>query len=240
MDQRRIMSLPLGNPILFFLLILIPIFFIMLFINVVKDAFVHLGLPPLAASFFVFLSVVGSLINIPLKEYMNTRTVSYQQPNIPFMAWLYPQSKSYQQVVTKTTLAINLGGAVVPLLICLYIFLRYPGYVLPWCLITIPIAVIVCYKIARIIPNVGVAMPTFIPPITASFLAMIFVGGGDVVSLSYVTGVLGVLIGADLLNLSKITQTTASTISIGGAGTFDGIFLTGIVSVFLGKIVSLM
>jgi len=230
----------MGNPMLFFLLIFMPIIFIILFINVIQDAFMHLGLPPLAASFFVVLSVVGSLINIPLKEYKFTRTVNYNAPNNLFLSWLYPQSRSYQQVFTSTTLAINLGGAIVPLIICLYILIRYPGYVLPWCLVTIPIAIVICYKIARIVPNVGIAMPTFIPPLTASFLAMLFVGVGDVISLSYVTGVLGVLIGADLLNLKKITQTTTSMISIGGAGTFDGIFLTGIVSVFLGKIVSVM
>ncbi|HPR42265.1 MAG TPA: DUF1614 domain-containing protein [Candidatus Methanofastidiosa archaeon] len=240
MDERRMMYLPLGNPILFLMLIFIPIFFIMLFINVVQDAFMNLGLPPMAASFFVVLSIVGSLINIPIREYKFTRTVRYDKPNNLFFSWLYPQSHQYQQMSTSTTLSINLGGAVVPLVICLYIFLRYPGYVFPWCLVTIPLAVLVCYRIARIVPNVGIVMPTFVPPLAASTLAMIFVGSGDVVSLAYVTGVLGVLIGADLLNLKKITDTAASTVSIGGAGTFDGIFLTGIVSVFLGKIVSIM
>jgi uncharacterized membrane protein len=64
-------------------------------------------------------------------------------------------------------------------------------------------------------------------------LALLFAGDAFPVALSFVTGVLGVIIGADLLNLGKISRTTARTISIGGAGTFDGIFLTGIISVFL-------
>ncbi len=44
---------------------------------------------------------------------------------------------------------------------------------------------------------------------------------------------LGSLIGADLLNLKKIPELGTPIASIGGAGTFDGIFLTGIISVLL-------
>ena len=38
---------------------------------------------------------------------------------------------------------------------------------------------------------------------------------------------------ADLLNLKKISKLGAPIASIGGAGTFDGIFLTGIFAVVL-------
>ena len=46
-------------------------------------------------------------------------------------------------------------------------------------------------------------------------------------------GSLGTLIGADLLNLGKIQGLAAPVASIGGAGTFDGIFVTGILAVLL-------
>jgi uncharacterized membrane protein len=49
--------------------------------------------------------------------------------------------------------------------------------------------------------------------------------------LAYVSGSLGVLIGADLFNLEKIRGLGAPVASIGGAGTFDGVFLTGIIAV---------
>jgi len=41
------------------------------------------------------------------------------------------------------------------------------------------------------------------------------------------------LIGADLLNLGQIQGLGAPVASIGGAGTFDGIFITGILAVLL-------
>ena len=50
---------------------------------------------------------------------------------------------------------------------------------------------------------------------------------------AYVSGTLGALIGADLSNLGKIPDLGAPVASIGGAGTFDGVFLTGIIAVFL-------
>lgn len=41
---------------------------------------------------------------------------------------------------------------------------------------------------------------------------------------------MGALIGADRLNLSRIADLGAPVVSIGGAGTFDGVFLTGIIA----------
>jgi uncharacterized membrane protein len=52
-------------------------------------------------------------------------------------------------------------------------------------------------------------------------------------ALAYISGTLGTLIGADLLNLGKIHGLGAPVASIGGAGTFDGIFLTSIAAVLL-------
>jgi len=44
------------------------------------------------------------------------------------------------------------------------------------------------------------------------------------------------LIGADLMNFNKLADLNAPVASIGGAGTFDGIFLTGIASVLIASI----
>jgi uncharacterized membrane protein len=44
---------------------------------------------------------------------------------------------------------------------------------------------------------------------------------------------LGTLLGADLLNLGAIDDLAAPIASIGGAGTFDGIFPTGLIAVLI-------
>ena len=51
--------------------------------------------------------------------------------------------------------------------------------------------------------------------------------------LAYISGTLGVLIGADLMRLRDVRKLATPFASIGGAGTFDGIFLTGIIAVLL-------
>jgi uncharacterized membrane protein len=55
--------------------------------------------------------------------------------------------------------------------------------------------------------------------------------------LAYIAGSLGTLIGADLMNLGRVRSLGAPVASIGGAGKFDGIFLTGFVAVLLTTLV---
>ncbi|MDA4131217.1 MAG: DUF1614 domain-containing protein [Thaumarchaeota archaeon] len=55
--------------------------------------------------------------------------------------------------------------------------------------------------------------------------------------VAYISGSMGALIGADLTNLRGITKLGAPVVSIGGAGTFDGVFLTGIIAVLIVSII---
>jgi uncharacterized membrane protein len=82
------------------------------------------------------------------------------------------------------------------------------------------------------VKGVGISTPVFIPPLVAALLAYILPSGAPRV-IAYVSGVLGTLIGADLSNLNNIPKLGAPIASIGGAGTFDGVFLTGIIAVLL-------
>ena len=54
--------------------------------------------------------------------------------------------------------------------------------------------------------------------------------------LAYIGGSLGTLVGADLLNLGRVQGLGAPLVSIGGAGTFDGIFLTGVLAVLIASV----
>jgi uncharacterized membrane protein len=51
--------------------------------------------------------------------------------------------------------------------------------------------------------------------------------------IAFSSGVLGTLIGADLLHLNDIRKITTGVASIGGAGTFDGIVLSGFIATLL-------
>jgi uncharacterized membrane protein len=82
------------------------------------------------------------------------------------------------------------------------------------------------------VPGIGIAIPSLVPPIIAATVALL-VARANVAAVAYVSGSLGTLIGADLLNLGKVQGLGAPVVSIGGAGTFDGVFLTGILAVLL-------
>ncbi|WP_457549779.1 DUF1614 domain-containing protein [Archaeoglobus sp.] len=55
--------------------------------------------------------------------------------------------------------------------------------------------------------------------------------------LAFSSGVLSALVGADILHLKDIEKIGSGIVSIGGAGTFDGIFLTGVFSVIFSHVI---
>ncbi|HMK10761.1 MAG TPA: DUF1614 domain-containing protein, partial [Acidimicrobiales bacterium] len=75
-------------------------------------------------------------------------------------------------------------------------------------------------------------VPTFIPPIAAALAAWVF-ALHVVAALAYVAGTIGTLVGGDVSNLRNVRELDAPVLPIGGAGTFDGIFVTGILAVLL-------
>lgn len=82
------------------------------------------------------------------------------------------------------------------------------------------------------IEGIGIAMPGLFPALLAAVTALLFVPD-RAPPVAFVAGVLGPLIGADLLHLCDIEKIAIGIASIGEAGTFDGIVLSGIVAVYL-------
>src|SRR5262249_11862980 len=134
--------------------------------------------------------------------------------------------------------AINVGGCIIPAAIALYearIVAEHPQA--RWAmLVAMAVNIAVCFWIARPIRGVGIAIPAFVPPIVAISMAWLLLSGdafGELrAPVAFVAGVSGPLIGADLLNLRQFERLHTGIISIGGAGTFDGIVISGIVAAF--------
>ena len=98
-------------------------------------------------------------------------------------------------------------------------------------------AVMPGHLLARPVPGVGIALPVFVPPLSAVAIALL-ISRWQSAALAYTGGSVGRLIGADLLTLNKVQGPRAPVASIGGAGTFDGIFLTGILGVLIASVFS--
>ncbi len=206
--------IPLLSLIFIFIL---PLIFILVFFNVISFGFENLGISS-NLSFLIFLAIlVGSAINIPL-----TKRKFYYIREKHFFG-LFSSEK-----LMAEGLFINLGGAIIPLLLCLYFLLKIP---LEPVLIATGLMTLICYSLSRFIPKKGVVLPAFIPPLFAAVFSVILCRQ-FAAPCAFVSGVLGTLIGADIFNLPKVRK-YGGFLSIGGAGVFDGIFLTGIVSAFL-------
>src|SRR6266704_2735433 len=191
---------------------------------------------PLTPGFFsillvLFGTLIGSYFNLPVAVLPGKPVMSGQIVDFYGMRYVVPVVVSWP----GTVLAVNVGGAVIPTMMSIYLMIRYQL----WLKAAIGIAVVafVIHAMATPVAGIGIAVPVFAPVVITAILAFIL-PREYAAPLAYIGGSMGTLIGADLLNLDKITNLGAPVASIGGAGTFDGIFLTGILAVLLAGIAS--
>jgi uncharacterized membrane protein len=195
-------------------------------VNVVSYAYARLGLPEAWAVAVLLGSIVGSRFNIPVARLRGTTTLRSTLVRAFGMLYVVPRLV----VVGTKIVAVNVGGALIPTALSAYLILHDD---LGWrAVFAVGVVSVVTHLVARVIPGVGIVVPTFVPPVTAA-VSVWALGGGVPAALAYVARTLGTLIGADVLNLHGVRDLDAPILSIGGAGTFDGIFVTGILAVLL-------
>ena len=196
--------LPAAVPLLLLLLVaLLVVFVVLVELRILSYAYRKIGIAPRHVFAILVLTLLGSHVNIPL----------YSVPA--------------GRAARVTVVAVNVGGALIPALLSLYLFLRMPtrGRMV----IGTAVVAVVVNQLARVVPGVGVVVPMLLPPLLAAAVALIL-AFRRAPPVAYVAGTMGALIGADLLNLGRVAEMGAPMVSIGGAGTFDGVFLTGILA----------
>lgn len=212
--------------IYFFLFLLFLVFiFLLVQMGLMSMAFQKLGISPHYLFLLLLLSLLGSMVNIPIARLKGEAATEDAVVSLWGFRYQIPLSG-----VKETTLAINVGGAVIPILLSLYL---WAGLHFTWKVVLgVGVMALIVSRLARPLRGVGIAVPFFIPPILAALLAIIL---APEVSprVAYISGTMGVLIGADILKLKKIKELGAPVASIGGAGTFDAVFLTGIIAIVL-------
>jgi uncharacterized membrane protein len=228
--DSQVHYLPLTPGLFSILVILFAALIILIQLRILRYAYMRLGVGPGAALLLLFGSLIGSYFNIPITVLPGPVRPA-QIVDFYGMRYVVPLVTSWP----GTVLAVNVGGAVIPTLMSTYLVLRYQL----WFKAAIATAIIasVIHSMATPVSGVGIAVPVFLPVATTAILAFIL-SREYAAPLAYIGGSMGTLIGADLLNLDKISGLGAPVASIGGAGTFDGIFLTGILAVLLAGIAS--
>jgi uncharacterized membrane protein len=194
-----------------------------------RHAYVSLGVSPRTAMLLLFGTLIGSYFNIPIAvlapeplqsdKVIDFFGVQYTVPVVEHLA--------------GTVIAVNVGGAVIPTIMSIYLLVtrRLWGKAAT----ATAIVALILHWLAHPVPGIGIAVPVFFPAIVTAVVALLL-SRRNAAPLAYIAGSLGTLIGADLTNLDKVGGLGAPVASIGGAGTFDGIFLTGILAVLLAGI----
>jgi uncharacterized membrane protein len=196
-------------------------------VGILTVAFEKLGLSSHSAFVLLFASLFGSAINLPITK------VDAERPPLESIPEQLREvmAQVFRKFQGKTIIAVNTGGCLIPLMFSYYLI--HHNQLDPFKVIVATLIVTAVSRWAsRPVPGVGIGMPIFIAPITAALTA-VGIDPDQSAPLAYICGTLGVLIGADLLRLKDIRKMGVPIASIGGAGTFDGIFITGIVAVLL-------
>lgn len=190
---------------------------IYLFYGMVDRAFRRVGFTPAEAGLILLGTLIGSAIDIPV----------------------WPTTVGGGWVV-----AVNVGGAVVPVLVCAWLLRRIPSMAMGALVGTVVVA-LATYLVTSVQPT-GVGVPiglALVPPVVAAGMSLTAYWREEdhAAPLAYVAGTFGAIVGADVLRFWEFVQQPApeagAVASIGGAAVFDMVFLTGIVAVGLDALV---
>jgi uncharacterized membrane protein len=166
-------------------------------------------------------------VNIPVGWMRSPSMVTVRRVVVFGVVYVVPEVTRSRE----TLIAINVGGAVIPAAVSLWVLDRTGAWTAS--LIATVLVMGGVKLVARPVPGVGIAVPSLLPAVLAATAAIVVASGHDAAAVAYVSGTVGTLVGADLLNLHRVRELGAPVVSIGGAGTFDGIFITGIIAVVL-------
>lgn len=218
--------LPVSLILFLILLLLLPFLWFAVAVDVVEVAVTKLGFSPNMALLLLALVIVGGTINIPLYKTTASSQIALSEIDLQIREfWGIP----LRRMQRSTIIAVNVGGGLIPILLALY-QIRQSSLIA----IAIVTAIVsaVSYFSARVVPGIGIQMNPLIAPLTAALTAML-VTASHASPVAFAGGVLGTLIGADILHLKDIQNMGASVLSIGGAGVFDGIALCGLIALLL-------
>jgi uncharacterized membrane protein len=213
----------------YFIILVIPFLIVLGIAMTLRYAYLSLGVSSSTALLLLFGSLIGSYFNIPIYQLRPEHVYSHQVREYFGMDYVVPSVENWP----ATWIAVNVGGALIPTIMSIYLlfarslWIRGP--------IAIAIVAVILHALAQPVRGVGIAVPIFLPVVVTAIASMLL-SRENAAPLAYISGSMGTLIGADLTNLGQVRGLGAPVASIGGAGTFDGIFLTGILAVLLASL----
>jgi uncharacterized membrane protein len=103
-----------------FFAILVGFFFLILILRSVRYAYESLGVSSNAAIFLLLATLIGSFFNIPIAELPPEHVMSDQVVDFFGMRYAVPVVSDWD----GTVVAVNVGGAVIPTLVSIYLLVK--------------------------------------------------------------------------------------------------------------------
>jgi uncharacterized membrane protein len=196
----------------------------LLLVGLAPFAYGWVGIGARAAFLLLLCSLLGSWLNLPVVRLAPERLI-YERIVVAFGTyWKVPVLERTQGPLV----AVNVGGALIPTGVSLWILVHHHNW--RQALVATALVAFAVHLVARPVRGLGIVVPALLPPVIAAASALLLAGANPA-PVAYVAGTLGTLIGADLLNLYRVRGLGAPVVSIGGAGTFDGIYFAGIAAI---------
>lgn len=221
-------QIPMTLPLFFIFFVVVIVVVAAIEIGIVQYVSARMGIHRRYVFLALLLCLLGSYVNIQVARLPPTKRVVRQLEMDPTFSGVHWVNVVEEQ--PGTVIAVNLGGAVIPVILSLILLFRNAVYLEG--LLGVAVVTVVVHMFAQPQPGVGITMPFWIAPLVAAGTALL-ISHRSAPAVAYIAGTLGTLIGADLLNLYRVQSLHATVAAIGGAGTFDGIFVTGLLAVLL-------
>lgn len=238
-DNIRVYSAgPLTLIALLVIIGLIVIVVPLLFLGLAGKAITGLvGLSWLTATALVLLILLCSFVDIPIWK------VRHQTIRVPHTGTgLFPEAfkPGEDGGLWETTITVNLGGAILPLLLSAYLLDRAAPVMtgeMMYLRVTAGVFLVAAmsYVTTRAVVGVGIRASLFIPGLTALLCGILLAGGPGLSAgvIAFVSSTVGTLLGANIAHLPRAGDLEVPRISIGGAGTFGAIFIGCLLSALI-------
>ncbi len=158
---------PLALPFLLVLSFFFIILLIFIEIGILEYAYEKIGIGRRHMFALLIFSFLGSYVNIPIAELPAKEVISDQQVTFFGIQHVVPFVKEWP----RTIIAVNLGGAVIPAILSIYLLIKNRLYLRG--LLAVAIVMVVAHLMAHPLRGIGIAEPIFIPPLVATAAALL-------------------------------------------------------------------
>ena len=111
---------PVSWPFMLGIGLLLAIILVAIELRVLRYAYEKVGLTRRSAMMVVLLSLFGSYVNIPIAELSPEPVVSNEVVEFAGVRYIIPEVEQWP----RTILAVNVGGAIVPTFVSIYLLVR--------------------------------------------------------------------------------------------------------------------